>query len=59
MKEDRPLPGTETAVQVCEECRRLWHTPSERWRMYLIVDEDEPAQAVIYCPECARHEFGD
>ena len=28
------------------------------WRAYLTTDEDEPAEAVVYCPECAEREFG-
>jgi hypothetical protein len=38
-----------------------WQAPSpERgWRLYLTVDEDEPAEAVIYCPICAEREFGE
>jgi hypothetical protein len=26
--------------------------------MYVLDDDDEPAYAVIYCPDCARREFG-
>ncbi len=40
---------------VCEECRRPWLEPRERWRLYLT--DDEPAEAVPYCPECAGREF--
>jgi hypothetical protein len=29
-----------------------------RWKAYLTVDEDEPAEAIVYCPECAEREFG-
>jgi hypothetical protein len=39
----------------CEECRRPWLDPHERWRLYL--DCDEPAHAVPYCPNCASREF--
>ena len=28
------------------------------WRAYLTTDEDEPAEAVVYCSECAELEFG-
>ena len=28
------------------------------WKAYLTTDEDEPAEAVVYCPECAEREFG-
>ena len=51
-------PGTEAAELTCEECRRSWRQPVERWRMYVLADDDEPAYAVIYCPDCARREFG-
>jgi hypothetical protein len=34
--------------------------PGERgWKAYLSVGEGEPAEAVVYCPECAEREFGD
>jgi hypothetical protein len=42
-------------VLACQECRRLWLDPHERWRMYL--DADEQPHAVPYCPECAAREF--
>jgi hypothetical protein len=41
----------------CQECRRLWLDPAERWRMYL--DSDEPPHAVSYCPDCATREFDE
>src|SRR5215210_5893290 len=28
------------------------------WRSYLTTDEEEPAEAVVYCPDCAEREFG-
>jgi hypothetical protein len=40
---------------VCQECRRPWLDPHERWRLYL--DDDEPRSAVPYCPNCASREF--
>ena len=43
-------------VLVCQECRRPWLDPSERWRLY--VDPDEPVQTVPYCQLCAEREFG-
>jgi hypothetical protein len=27
------------------------------WRAYLTTDEDELAEAIVYCPECAADEF--
>jgi hypothetical protein len=41
---------------VCQECRRAWRDESERWRVYLT--DDEPPEAVAYCSECSRREFG-
>jgi len=46
----------------CGECGKQARTEEEasRWRAYLtVVDEDEPAEVVVYCPDCARREFGD
>jgi hypothetical protein len=41
------------------ECGRVQAAPAARgWRAYLTVDEDEPAEAIVYCPECAELEFG-
>jgi len=40
---------------LCQECLRYWREPGERWRLYL-TDED-PAEAVLYCPACAAREF--
>lgn len=42
-------------VLVCEECRRPWLERPERWRLYLT--DDEPPEAVPYCPSCAGREF--
>jgi hypothetical protein len=43
----------------CVECGRE-QPPGERgWKAYLSVGEGEPAEAVVYCPECAEREFGD
>ena len=38
----------------CQECRREWHDPRERWRMYVA----SPPLMLSYCPECAEREFG-
>ena len=40
---------------VCEECRRPWFDPCERWRLYL--DPEELGLTVPYCPDCAAREF--
>jgi hypothetical protein len=41
----------------CVECGRRWDDVNERWRVYFT--DDEPPDAVTYCPACARAEFGD
>jgi hypothetical protein len=44
----------------CEECGKEARTEEEAhdWRAYLtVVDDDEP-EVVVYCPECAKREFG-
>ena len=51
-------------VSARNESRRLRHADSadrlrrRGWVAYLTTDEDEPAEAVVYCPECAYREFG-
>jgi hypothetical protein len=33
-------------------------TAGERgWRAYLTAEEEEPAETLTYCPECAEREF--
>jgi hypothetical protein len=33
--------------------------PGERgWHAYLTTDDDEPADALVYCPDCANRELG-
>jgi hypothetical protein len=40
------------------ECDALWlPADEERWRAYLT--DDEPAEIVFYCPECAEREFDE
>jgi hypothetical protein len=46
---------TEVGRLLCLECEREWLDPSERWRIYLT--SDEPAEAVLYCADCAAFEF--
>jgi hypothetical protein len=41
--------------RLCQECRRPWLEAQERWRLYLT--DEEPAEAVLYCPACAGREF--
>jgi hypothetical protein len=42
----------------CVECGREQAVDERGWRAYLTTDEDEPAAAVVYCPERATREFG-
>ena len=51
--------GQATEPLRCVECGRVQTDPAARgWRVHLTVDEDEPAEAIVYCPECAELEFG-
>jgi hypothetical protein len=51
-------PASQHSTQTieCIECCRAWEIPSERWRVK--VTDDDPPEAVAYCPECAEREFG-
>jgi hypothetical protein len=40
---------------VCEECGNSSDGSARGWRALLTIDD----QAAIYCPDCAREEFGD
>jgi hypothetical protein len=41
----------------CAECAARWlPAHEERWAAY--VTDDEPAEVVFYCPDCAEREFG-
>jgi DNA-directed RNA polymerase subunit RPC12/RpoP len=42
----------------CVECGREHDADGRGWKAYLTTGEDEPAEAVVYCPECAAREFG-
>jgi hypothetical protein len=49
--------GEATEPLRCVECGRVQAAPVARgWMAYLTTDEDEPPEAVVYCPEC--DEFG-
>jgi hypothetical protein len=43
---------------VCVECGRKQIADERGWRSYLTTDEEEPAEALIFCPDCAEREFG-
>ncbi len=42
----------------CEECGRAWSDPRERWRAF-VLDEDDTPQLLAFCPGCAELEFGE
>ncbi len=60
MAEHELIPSGSAPTRVeplsCIECGRRWLDGRERWRIY-VLDEDPP-EAVPYCPDCARREFG-
>jgi hypothetical protein len=41
----------------CEECRRRWSDPGERWQAFLATI-DGARVICLFCPECAWREFG-
>jgi hypothetical protein len=43
---------------MCVESGRTQPADEGGWKAYLTVDDDEPAEAVVCCPECAELEFG-
>ena len=57
MNEEIRRVDVSTSELRCLECRREWTEPSERWRMYMTV-EDEPEHG-LYCPICASYEFDE
>ena len=45
-------------IPKCAECEAVWLPTNEaQWQAWLT--DDEPAELVFYCPECAEREFGD
>jgi hypothetical protein len=42
----------------CVECGRVSREGERGWTARLTVDKGEPAEAVVYCPECDEREFG-
>ncbi|HET8527799.1 MAG TPA: hypothetical protein VFL60_02725 [Gaiellaceae bacterium] len=55
MSPDYPV-LVETTPLRCVECGRGWEDGSERWRLKVLFEE-QPPEAVPYCPECHAHEF--
>lgn len=49
------VPSFTKHALLCQECVRPWLDPRERWRLFLT--DEEPAEAVPYCPQCAAREF--
>jgi hypothetical protein len=43
---------------MCVESGRTQPADERGWKAYLTVDDDEPAEAVVYCPECASLSSG-
>src|SRR5215218_1506293 len=41
----------------CVECGRQQRPGEPGWRAYLTVEEEEPPEALTYCPGCAESEF--
>jgi hypothetical protein len=41
----------------CLECNRRWNDPADRWVVYFT--REEPPETAVYCPACARREFGE
>lgn len=41
------------------ECGRVARENERGWRAHLTDDEDEPAEVVVYCPDCDSREFRD
>ena len=39
----------------CTECGREWSNRREWWKLHLT--DDDPPQAMLYCPDCAAREL--
>jgi hypothetical protein len=52
------MQGDQAERLICVECGREQGAGERGWRAYLTVDEEEPAEAIVYCPDCAAREFG-
>ena len=42
----------------CVECGRVSRENERGWTAHLTVDEDEPVEVVVLCPDCDEREFG-
>jgi hypothetical protein len=50
------------ARTACVECGREQPAGERGWRALLTVDDaddEEPVEALVYCPSCAECKFGD
>jgi hypothetical protein len=47
------MSGDRVERLTCVECGREQAADQCGWKAYLTTDEDEPAEAVVYCPQCA------
>jgi hypothetical protein len=55
------LPALATRLSASASPAKPARTEEEalRWRAYLtVVEEDEREEVVVYCPDCAKREFG-
>ena len=50
--------GRRLTRTACEECGRVSRQDERGWTAHLTVDEDEPAEVVLYCPKCDERESG-
>jgi hypothetical protein len=41
----------------CVECGRVSRENERGWTAHLTAEDDGPAEAVVYCPECDEREF--
>ena len=49
---------TETVLE-CIECGARSEGAAHGWRALLTDGEHEPEAVAVYCPDCAREEFGN
>jgi hypothetical protein len=44
---------------ICEECGSVAGATAKGWRGLLTAeDEGEPERVALFCPDCAKREFG-
>ena len=56
------MPQDDYSLQTlhCEECREEAQAGSVGWLVFEVdlPDDPDPAELVVYCPECAARELG-